>query len=68
MTDEDYGVAPVTRHGRLMGIIEREILRSVSLGNYSEQTKVDDLMTPDPAFLERDITVKDPADWTLATG
>ena len=31
MTEEEYGAGPVTRHGRLMGIIEREILRSVSL-------------------------------------
>ena len=30
MTEEDYRAAPVSRHGRLMGIIEREILRSVS--------------------------------------
>ena len=39
-TAEDYGVVPVTSHGRLMGIIEREILRSVSLGTHPEQTKV----------------------------
>ena len=39
-TEENYGVPPVTPHGRLMGIIEREILRSVSLGNNHEQTKV----------------------------
>ena len=50
-TVEDNWVA-VTSHGRLIGVIEREILRSVSLGNSPQRDERHDLMTPDPDFLE----------------
>ncbi len=69
MTDEGHGAMPITLQGYLIGIItERDILRSVGLGNNPELTKVSDLMTPDPDYLEPDVTIEDAADWMLAAG
>ena len=36
--DKNHDPRPVTLHGSLIGIIEREILRSVGLGNGPEPT------------------------------
>jgi CBS domain-containing protein len=69
MTDEDHGAMPIALHGFLIGIItERDVLRSVGLGNNPELTMVNDLMTPDPDYLEPDVSVEDAADWMLAAG
>ena len=69
MTDENHGAMPIALHGFLIGIItERDILKSVGLGNDPDQTTVNDLMTPDPDFLEPDVSVEDAAEWMLATG
>ena len=69
MTDEDHGALPVTWHERLIGIItERDILKSIGRGNNPELTKVSDLMTPDPDYLEPDVTIEDAAEWMLAAG
>lgn len=69
MTDQDHGAMPVTQNGQLIGIItERDILRSVGLGENPELMKVKYLMTPDPDYLEPDVSVEDAADWMLAAG
>ena len=69
MIQQDHGAMPVAVHGFLVGIItERDILKSVGLGNDPELTTVNDLMTPDPDYLEPDVTVEDAADWMLAAG
>ena len=69
MTDHNHGAMPVAMHGFLIGIItERDILKSVGLGNNPDLTTVNDLMTPDPDYLEPDVTVEDAADWMLAAG
>ena len=60
---------PVAVQGFLIGIItERDILRSVGLGNDPDRTTVNDVMTPDPDYLEPDVTVEDAAEWMLAAG
>jgi CBS domain-containing protein len=69
MSAEDHGAMPVAVQGFLIGIItERDILRSVGLGNDPDLTTVNDLMTPDPDYLEPDVTVEDAAEWMLAAG
>jgi CBS domain-containing protein len=69
MTEEDHGAMPVTWHERLIGIItERDILKSVGQGNNPDLTTVSDLMTPDPDYLEPDVTIGDAAEWMLAAG
>jgi CBS domain-containing protein len=69
MTEEDHGAMPVTWHERLIGIItERDILKSVGQGNDPDLTTVSDLMTPDPDYLEPDVTIGDAAEWMLAAG
>ncbi|HEX5721909.1 MAG TPA: CBS domain-containing protein [Acidimicrobiia bacterium] len=69
MTEQDHGAMPVTQNGRLIGIItERDILRSVGLGENSALMKVKYLMTPDPDYLEPDVSIEDAADWMLAAG
>ena len=69
MTEDDHGAMPVALHGSLIGIItERDILRSVGLGNNADLTTVGDLMTPDPDYLEPDVSVEDAATWMLAAG
>jgi len=69
MTVEDHGAMPITLHGFLIGIItERDILRSVGLGNNPDLTTVNDLMTPDPDYLEPEVSVEDAAEWMLAAG
>ena len=69
MTDEDHGAMPVTWHERLIGIItERDILKSVGEGSNPDLTRVSDLMTPDPDYLEPDVTIEDAAEWMLAAG
>jgi hypothetical protein len=40
MTHDDHGAMPVALHGNLIDIIQREILRSVGLGNNPEPTRV----------------------------
>lgn len=69
MTDHDHGALPVALHGFLTGIItERDILRSVGLGNDPDSTTVNDLMTPDADYLEPDASVENAAEWMLAAG
>lgn len=69
MTDEGHGAMPITLHGFLVGIItERDILKSVGLGNDPDRTTVSDVMTPDPDYLEPDVSVEDAAEWMLAAG
>jgi CBS domain-containing protein len=69
MSEQDHGAMPVAVQGFLIGIItERDILRSVGLGNDPDRTTVNDLMTPDPDYLEPDVTVDDAAEWMLAAG
>lgn len=69
MIDGDHGAMPVTSHGFLIGIItERDILKSVGLGNDADLTEVNELMTLDPDYLEPDISVEDAAEWMLAAG
>ena len=69
MTDDDHGAMPVALHGYLIGIItERDILRSVGLGKNPDLTTVNDLMTPDPDYLDPEVSVEDAADWMLAAG
>ena len=69
MYEADHGAMPVAVHGFLVGIItERDILRSVGLGNDPDLTTVKDLMTPDPDYLEPDVSVEDAAEWMLAAG
>ena len=69
MMKQDHGAMPVAVHGFLVGIItERDILKSVSVGNDPYVTTVNDLMTPDPDYLEPDVTVEDAAEWMLAAG
>lgn len=69
MTNEDHGALPVTWHGRLIGIItERDILKAVARGSNPEETKVSELMTPDPDSLEPDVSVEDAASWMLGAG
>ena len=51
MSDEGHGAMPVAVQGFLVGIItERDILRSVGVGDDPYVTTVNDLMTPDPDF------------------
>ncbi len=69
MTNADHGALPVTWHGRLIGIItERDILKAVARGSNPKETKVSELMTPDPDSLEPDVSVEDAASWMLAAG
>jgi CBS domain-containing protein len=69
MTDGDHGAMPITLHGFLIGIVtERDILKSIGLGNDPDLTTVNDLMTPDPDYLEPDVSVDDAAEWMLAAG
>jgi CBS domain-containing protein len=69
MADEDHGAMPVIQNGLLVGIItERDVLKSVGLGNNPELTQVKELMTPDPDYLEPEVSVEDAADWMLAAG
>ena len=69
MTEQDHGAMPVTQNGSLIGIItERDILRSVGLGENPALMKVKYLMTPDPDYLEPDVSIEDAADWMLAAG
>lgn len=69
MAGDDLGALPVTLDGRLIGIItERDVLRSVGVGTNPELTLVSDLMTPDPDYLEPDISIEDAANWMLAAG
>ena len=69
MSDEGHGAMPVAVQGFLVGIItERDILRSVGVGNDPYVTTVNDLMTPDPDYLEPEVTVEDAAEWMLAAG
>ena len=54
MVSRDVGAALVTEGDRLVGIVtERDVLRAVARG-IDEDTRVADLMTPDPETLEPD--------------
>jgi CBS domain-containing protein len=69
MAGEDHGAMPVIQDGLLIGIItERDVLKSVGLGNNPELTLVKELMTPDPDYLEPEVSIEDAADWMLAAG
>jgi CBS domain-containing protein len=69
MAAEEHGAMPVTQDGLLIGIItERDVLKSVGLGNNPDLTLVRELMTPDPDYLEPEVSIEDAADWMLAAG
>jgi CBS domain-containing protein len=69
MSDEDHGALPVTSNGELIGIItERDIMRVVANHADPDETKVREVMTPDPDFLAPDVSIEDAASWMLAAG
>jgi CBS domain-containing protein len=69
MTDDDIGSIAITKQDELLGIItERDIVRGVAFGCLPSQTKVSELMTPQPDCLEPDVSVEDAASWMLAAG
>ena len=60
---------PVTSNGQLVGIVtERDVMKVVADGGDPDATKVSEVMTPDPDFLDPDVEVNYAADWMLAAG
>lgn len=61
MAEFDIGALPVVRHGRLVGIVsERDYSRKVILkGRASRDTRVEEVMTPDPITVDPKRTVND---------
>jgi len=61
MAEYDIGALPVVRHGRLVGIVsERDYSRKVILkGRASRDTRVEEVMTPDPVTVDPKRTVND---------
>ncbi|MFO7299445.1 MAG: CBS domain-containing protein [Actinomycetes bacterium] len=70
MVQHETGSLAVTDDdGELVGIVtERDVMKVVADGGDPDATKVSEVMTPDPDFLDPDVEVNYAADWMLAAG
>lgn len=68
MVAHDAGSLPVMVDNDLVGIVtERDLIKSIADG-LGGDTKIADVMTPQPDSLEPDVSVSYAADWMLAAG
>lgn len=69
MIEERVGSLAVVDKGDLVGIItERDVLRLVADGGDAADSRVRDVMTPDPDSLGPEVEAAEAAEWMMAAG
>lgn len=61
-------LAVVDEDEKLVGIVTERDLLNVLAGQAPRKAKVEDLMTPSPDALHRDVEIADAAEWILSSG